>query len=105
MHRVLTTARVAVAPTHEAEWLATVQALATRLAQRGLHLWVFRSREEPGLFLEFTEGKDDASHRRHGPHGAAEAALEARLREVAHYSDDCNAPWDEIPASLGEGRS
>lgn len=104
MHRVLTTARVTVDPTHEAEWLATVQALAVRLAQRGMHLWVFRSRETPGLFLEFTEGKDDASHRRHGPHGPAEAALEARLREVADYSSDSTAPWDEIPASLADGR-
>ena len=32
-----------------------------------MHLWVFRARDEAGAFLEFTEGKDDAQHRRHGP--------------------------------------
>ena len=104
MARVLTAVRVAVRPENEAEWLATIDALATRLGMRGQHLWVFRRRGDPGTFLEFSEGRDDGSHRRHGPDDPTEAALEATLRRLAQYSTDHDDVWDEVPASGSEGR-
>jgi hypothetical protein len=97
--RVLTAVQVTVRPAQEAEWLATVHALATRLVSRGMHLWVFRSRSEPDRYLEFTEGKDDAAHRRHGPADIEEAALERRLQELAQYPTSTSVPvWEEVPA-------
>lgn len=105
MTRVLTAVAVTVRPPQEEEWLATVHALATRLGARGLHLWVFRARGEPGSYLEFTEGKDDAAHRRHGPADAEEAALERRLRELATYPTTPAAVWEEVPARPPEERS
>ena len=50
MPRVLTAVRVTVGPAQETEWLATVHALAARLVSRGMHLWVFRARDEAGAF-------------------------------------------------------
>lgn len=104
MARVLTAVRVAVRPEHEAEWLATIHALATRLGMRGQHLWVFRRRGDPSSFLEFSEGRDDGTHRRHGPADPTEAALEAALRGLAQYPTDHDDVWDEVPASGSEGR-
>lgn len=100
MTRVLTAVRVTVRPAKEAEWLATIRALATRLGLRGQHLWVFRSRTDPSCYLEFTEGKDEATHRRHGPADPEEAALEATLRQLADYPLDADddAVWEEVPA-------
>ena len=105
MARVLTAVQVTVRPAHEAEWLATVHALAARLVSRGMHLWVFRGRDLPETFLEFTEAPDDAGHRRHGPADAEEAVLERRLQELATYPTTPAAVWEEVPAPPSEGRS
>lgn len=105
MARVLTAVQVTVRPALEAEWLATVHALATRLVSRGMHLWVFRSRSDPHQYLEFTEGKDDAAHRRHGPADAEEAALERRLQELASYPTTPAVVWEEMPAPPPATRS
>ncbi len=101
MPRLLTAVRVTVRPADEAEWLATIHALAARLGMRGQHLWVFRSRSEPARYLECTEGKDEASHRRHGHADPVEAALEARLRLLADYptGGDHDEVWEEIPTA------
>lgn len=96
MPRVLTAARVRVAEEHEAEYLGLLEVLTRRLAARGQHLWVFRDRDDPRVFLEFTEGQDDATHRAAGPADAEEAALEARLAAVATYDDTRHARWDEV---------
>jgi hypothetical protein len=103
--RVLTAVQVNVRPAQEAEWLATVHALAGRLVSRGMHLWVFRAQESPGTFLEFTEAKDGARDRRHGPADDAEAALERRLLELATYPTTPAAAWEEVPAPPSEARS
>jgi hypothetical protein len=99
MARVLTAARVSVAAEHEAEYLGLLEVLARRLAARGQHLWAFRAREEPGVFLEFTEGRDEATHRSRGPADAAEADIEARLARLARYDHSRHAQWDEVPLS------
>ena len=87
MSRVLTAVRVVVPPEHTAEWLATLEVLAGRLAARGQHLWVFRHERAAGVWLEFTEGKDAAAHRANGPADDAEAVLEQQLRRLAAYDD------------------
>ncbi len=97
MGRVLTAARVRVAAEHEAEYLGLLEVLAQRLAARGQHLWVFRARADSGVFLEFTEGRDDATHRVHGPVDAEEAEIAARLARVATYDESRDAEWDEVP--------
>jgi hypothetical protein len=105
--RVLTAVRVTVRPANEAEWLATIRALATRLGFRGQHLWVFRSRTDPTHFLEFTEGKDETAHRRHGPIDDEERALETRLRQLAEYpaAGVHEDVWEEIPPAPPTGSS
>jgi len=96
---VLTAARVRVAAGHEAEYLGLLEVLAQRLAARGQHLWVFRAREAPGVFLEFTEGQDETTHRMQGPADAVEADLEARLARLVSYDESRTARWDEVPLS------
>lgn len=97
MGRVLGAAQASVPPSHEADYVATVAALARRLARRGQHLWLFRLRDGGGRFLEFSEGKDDATHRLAGPADDAERALEARLDELATYDGTRQLRWDEVP--------
>jgi len=96
--RVLTAARVAVSADRTADWLAVIEVLARRLAARGQHLWIFRSAEAPGVFLEFTEGQDGATHRAQGPADLEEANLEARLRGLAEYDPLTSVEqWIEVP--------
>lgn len=99
MGRVLTAARARVSAEHEVEYLGLLEVLAQRLAARGQHLWVFRARAEQGVFLEFAEGRDDATHRVRGPADAEEAELEARLARLASYDESRDAQWDEVPLS------
>lgn len=99
MGRLLTAARARVAAGHEAEYLGLLEVLARRLAARGQHLWVFRARDEAGVFLEFTEGQDPATHRSRGPADPAEAEIEARLARLATYDESRDAHWDEVPLS------
>lgn len=96
MARVLTAARVTVAAAAEPEYIETVQQLSWRLAHRGQHIWLFRHRTTPGLFLEFTEGQDEATHRSVGPADAEERQLEERLRALGEYEDNAEIRWDEV---------
>ena len=81
----------------EAEWLGVVARLAAALSSRGQHLWVFRSEQDPELWLEFSESKERATHRAVAPQDAAEAELEARLRALARYEPDPSVLWTEVP--------
>lgn len=96
MARALTMRHLTVPSAREAEYLATIAALAKRHAERGQHLWVFRARDDAGAWLEFSEGPDDATHRAAGPVDADEARLEAALAGIAHYHDDEGRRWDEV---------
>lgn len=97
MARVLTAVRVSVCAEQTDRWLATLATLAARLAARGQRVWVFR-RDDGDEWLEFTEGKDEASHRSRGPADASEAALEFALRSLARYDDAAaTAQWREVP--------
>ena len=96
MARILTAAQVQIRPEQEATYVAVVQQLAGRLALRGQKVWLFRHRQTPGLFLEFTEGQDEGTHRSAGPADDEERALEARLRELGEYQDAAPIRWDEV---------
>ena len=96
MARVLTAARVQVPLAAEPEYIETLQELSWRLARRGQHVWLFRHRTTAGLFLEFTEGQDEATHRSAGPADDEERRLEALLRTLGAYEDNAAIRWDEV---------
>jgi hypothetical protein len=100
--RALIAARVEVAPGHEAEYLRVAGELAARLGSRGEHLWVFRARDQSGVFLEFREA--GSSDRCPGePATEAERGLDARLRQIGHYADG-DVLWEEAAiGTLTEG--
>ncbi|HET7040531.1 MAG TPA: hypothetical protein VFI13_00870 [Gemmatimonadales bacterium] len=97
MPRSLSAARVRVAADREAEWLAVAARLAGLLEARGQHLWVFRSEQDPRLWLEFSESGDRAGHRSVAERTVEELSLEARLRTLATYDPDASALWTEVP--------
>lgn len=94
--RALTAARVRVPEAHEAEYLATLAELARLGAAAGRHLWVFRSADDPRLFLEFSESRTRDQHRHVAAASPAAAALERRLRELGDYAPDAGAFWTEV---------
>jgi hypothetical protein len=101
--RILTAARATVKADRREAYLATIAALAERLAARGQQFWVFEQREAPGEFLEFAEGSDDASHRAAGPVGPEEADLEAQLQRLATYHAERDLRWDAVPLASPDG--
>ena len=98
MPRSLSAARATVAPADEAAYLDTLAAVARHERAAGRHLWVFRSREAPDTFVEFSEG--GAGHRYDDPDPSL-AELEARLARVARYAPDARTRWDEVPLPPG----
>ena len=103
MSRILTVARATVVSDRREAYLATVAALAERLAARGQQYWLFECRDLPGEFLEFAEGSDDAGHRAAGPHDEVEAELEAQLLELAQYDRQRDVRWDAVPLASADG--
>jgi hypothetical protein len=97
MPRCLSVSRATVAAGQEAEYLAAVRELALELGKRGQHLWVFRSAEHAGTFVEFSESPSPASHRTRASRLPREQRLESRLRALAAYAPDAWALWDEVP--------
>ncbi len=104
MGRALTVARVRVPRELEAEYLAVLAELATLGAERGQHLWAFRSDREPQLFIEFSESRSAASHRHVASRSPRELELERRLRELATYEPGATDLWDEIPLEAAARR-
>ncbi|MES2306192.1 MAG: hypothetical protein V4558_11825 [Gemmatimonadota bacterium] len=96
MSRVLTIRRVTVPSARSEEYQTLVAALATRLALRQQHLWLFRLRGEPGTWIEFVEGASDRHHRAVGPADAEDAALEAALVALAPGSTAAPEIWEEM---------
>jgi hypothetical protein len=95
MARALTVARVRVRAGRESEYLAAVRELAALLETRGQHLWVFRRRGEPDLFLECSESRSAESHRAVAPRPEDERRLEERIRAVAAYEPGGEDLWEE----------
>mgnify|MGYP001555018022 CR=1 FL=1 len=102
MPRVLSLVRAWVAADTEPEYLDTVHRLAARLGVRGQRLWLFRSREHPDRYIEFTEGHDPATHRVAGPADEIERELELQLHDFARYDADPVQLGDEVPLDDGE---
>ncbi len=98
MGRLLSIARATVAPDREDEYVRTIHALAELGAGRGQHLWLFRSGEQPGAYLEFSESATEHSHRARASRTDLEAKLEARLMELARYAPGFRDLWEEVPA-------
>jgi hypothetical protein len=98
MGRVLAVARVMVTPEHEEEYIRTVHALAELGAGRGQHLWLFRSGDTPGTFMEFSESRTEHSHRARASRTDMEAKLEARLMQLGRYAPGFRELWEEVPA-------
>lgn len=97
MARALTVARVRVAVAQQPEYLAVLAELDALGRARGRHLWVFRSGTDPDLFLEFSESGAVRHHRAVASAAGREAALEARLRELAPRDLSADALWHESP--------
>ena len=92
MGRALTVARAMVPAAGEGEYRAVLAELAAVARARGARFWAFRSRNDPGAFLEFLETDDRSAGAR--PH--EELALERRLRQIATYGPDAEQVWDEF---------
>lgn len=72
----------------QAAYLAELRALAGAARTAGGHLWVFRSRRDPELFLEFREGAGEP------PRDPADAA--GRLAALAAYETGADETWEEM---------
>ena len=96
MPRTLTVSRVSVRDGQETEYLAAVRELAALHEARGRHLWIFRRRGQPGLFLECSESRDAESHRAVTDPPEDERRLEARIRRVAEYEAGSWDLWEEV---------
>lgn len=93
MPRVLVAARKRVAEADRTAYRRAAAELAGRFEARGQHLWVFRSAADPGLVLEFREGKHaDAL----GPADTAEAGLCEQIDRLARVMEPA-AHWEEWP--------
>ena len=96
MPRALTVSRVRVREGAEAEYLAAVHQLAALHEARGRHLWVFRRRGRPGLYLECSESREAESHRAMTNLPEDERRIEARIRKVAEYESGSWDLWEEV---------
>jgi hypothetical protein len=94
--RTLTVSRVRVPAGVEQEYLTAVRELALLAEQRGWHLWVFRRRGDPGLFLECSESRSEDRHRVVTRRPEDELKLEQRIRAVAHYEVGAWELWEEV---------
>ncbi|MFL5496569.1 MAG: hypothetical protein ACJ8DC_19455 [Gemmatimonadales bacterium] len=99
MPRTLTVSRVRVREGKEEMYLAAVRELAALAETRGWHLWVFRRRGEPGLFLECSESRSAETHRATAERPEDERRIEERLRAVATYEPGAWDLWEEVRSS------
>ena len=96
MARALTVSRVRVPDGKDGEYLSAVRELAGLAEARGWHLWVFRSRDDPRLFLECSESTTAESHRALARRPADERRIEERLRSIAMYQPGAWDMWEAI---------
>jgi hypothetical protein len=100
MSRALSVSRVTVSPDRETEYLAALQKLAAVLERRGQHVWVFRSSDQPGTFLEFNESPSPLSHRARASRTGEELRIEMTLQSLATYAPGAWDLWEEVPLGL-----
>ena len=99
MPRTLTVSRVRVREGSEETYLAAVRELAVLAEARGWHLWVFRRRGDPRLFLECTESRSAETLRAAAERPVDERRIEERLRAVATYEPGAWDLWEEVRSS------
>lgn len=87
-------ARARVPAERQALYLSELGRLAAAARAAGAHLWVFRSRTDPELFLEFREGA--------GAPPPDDTVGATRLAALATYDATARELWDEQP--LGDTR-
>ena len=93
---MLSVARATVRPQDEPEYLSTIHKLSMALGRRGQRLWVFRSPDKPGTFLEFSESPTAMSHRVKSSRTGEELNLEKRLQEIVRYEPGSWDLWEEV---------
>lgn len=98
--RTLSVARVKVSADQEPEYLAAIRELAALAARRNQHIWVFRSRQDPQTFLEFSESPSAMSHRNMASRTPDELRLEKRLHNAATYDHTAADLWEEVPLAV-----
>src|SRR6201982_3770544 len=96
MPKVLTAARVRVPPTNEADYLATLRELCRFADARGQRIWLFRSAQDPQLFIEFSESPTEMSHRAQASRLPEEIKLEKHLQSLVPYAPDAWELWTEV---------
>jgi hypothetical protein len=82
-------ARARVPRARQEEYLALIGDLAGVARAAGGHLWVFRHRHDPEMFIEFREGAGEP------PRDPAPAA--SRLAALACYEAGGTDVWEEMP--------
>lgn len=104
MPRVLTASRVRVPAPNEIEYLHALRTLAPFAEARGQRIWVFRSAQDPHLFLEFSESPTEMSHRAQASRLPEELKIEQQLQRLATYAPDAWELWTEVSLSepMGE---
>lgn len=100
MARTLSVARVRVGSDRQAEYLSALRELAALAAQRGQHIWVFKSHRTPDTFLEFSESPTAMSHRNMASRTPEELRLEQRLQRAAMYDNEAGDLWEEVPLDI-----
>ena len=96
MGRTLSVSRARVAPADEREYVEAVGALARCAEARGRRLWLFRSPQRAGWFLECSESRAPDQHRAAARLDAEEARLDQRVRALAAYDDGAWELWEEV---------
>lgn len=100
MGRTLSVSRVTVPAELETEYLAVLRELVTLSEARGRHLWVFRSRIAPHVFLECSESGMFETHRTQAERTQREQQLEKRLRQLGTYEPGAWELYEEVPLEV-----
>ena len=93
--RSLIAARVRVPLERQAEYREVLTELAGRFRSAGSHLWLFRHRDDPELFLEFREGAADRVPALRDGGTEVEQGLDQRLKRMGLYVED-DVAWGEV---------
>src|SRR5881227_2858583 len=96
MPKVLTAARVRVAPQDETEYVNTLRELSQFAEARGQRIWLFRNAKDPRLFIEFSESPTEMSHRAQASRLPEEIKLEKRLQSLGTYAPDAWELWTDV---------
>ena len=89
-----------LAPGDEPAYLARAAAARDALAAEGMHCWIFRSRADRRLVLEFVEGPEGPGGGLPIGPGSSEALH--RLEGIGARAPDAADLWDEVPLAPSE---